>query len=92
MGKSEVSDCCKKQREIPRRAAPKEREGRKMAGHSPWMEKLKNKMLVSLPASGKCQLRILWTHSLNSGQRIDVILKMQLDKNPYLSTASKPSL
>ena len=45
MGKSEVSECCKRQWEIPRRPAPKERKGRKMAGHSPWVEKLKNKIL-----------------------------------------------
>lgn len=44
MVKAQVYDLCKRHWEIPKRAAPKKKkkiEGRKMVGHSSWMEKLK---------------------------------------------------
>lgn len=39
--------------EILRRVAPNKREGRKMVGYSPWLEKLQNKQSLSLSATGE---------------------------------------
>lgn len=90
MEKAQVYDLCENTQgySFPN-GQPLQKEKRKMIGHSSWM-KLKNKIPVFILATGWISTQILWKHSLNHEERTDVILTMRLNRNPFISTATKP--